>query len=51
MNPIHPSCDRARDMLLMSHLADSIHLFDVATQILYNRALVRCGICAFESGQ
>ena len=39
----------ARDMLLLSHLADSIHQFDISTQILYNRALVRCGICAFES--
>jgi len=47
---LHGRYRMGRDMLLMSHLAESIHQFDVATQILYNRALVRCGICAFESG-
>merc|ERR1719353_2075741 len=47
---LHERYEEARDLLLMSHLADSIHQFDIATQILYNRALVRCGICAFQSG-
>mmetsp|Transcript_38107 Transcript_38107/g.94732 ORF Transcript_38107/g.94732 Transcript_38107/m.94732 type:complete len:774 (-) Transcript_38107:388-2709(-) len=46
---LHGRYQTARDMLLMSHLADTIHQFDIATQILYNRALVRCGICAFEN--
>merc|ERR1719247_1666661 len=47
---LHERYQEARDLLLMSHLGDSIHQFDIATQILYNRALVRCGICAFQRG-
>ena len=45
---LHGHYQVARDQLLTSHLADIIHQFDISTQILYNRALVRCGICAFE---
>ena len=45
---LHEKYQEARDLLLMSHLADTIHQFDVPTQILYNRALVRIGISALH---
>lgn len=37
-------------MLLMSHLQETINQADIETQILYNRALVQVGICAFKCG-
>jgi translation initiation factor 3 subunit C len=40
----------ARDMFHMSHLPETIHNADVATQILYNRAVVQIGLCAFRNG-
>lgn len=47
---LHNEYYTARDMLLMSHLQESIHSADVATQILYNRTIVQLGLCAFRSG-
>ena len=41
---------RARDMLLTSHLQETIHQADVATQICHNRAMVQLGMCAFRLG-
>jgi translation initiation factor 3 subunit C len=41
---------RARDMLLTSHLQETIHQTDVGTQICHNRAMVQLGMCAFRLG-
>ncbi|KAJ1337296.1 translation initiation factor 3 subunit C [Microdochium nivale] len=47
---LHDEYYKARDMMLMSHLQESINTFDVLTQILYNRTLVQIGLCAFRKG-
>ena len=47
---LHDHYYRARDMMLMSHLQETISNFDVNTQILYNRTLVQVGLCAFRTG-
>ncbi|KAF7557345.1 hypothetical protein G7046_g6062 [Stylonectria norvegica] len=47
---LHGEYYRARDMMLMSHLQETIPNFDVLSQILYNRTLVQVGLCAFRKG-
>ncbi|KAF2733068.1 eukaryotic translation initiation factor 3 subunit C [Polyplosphaeria fusca] len=47
---LHDQYYKARDMLLMSHLQETISNFDVNTQILFNRSLVQVGLCAFRAG-
>ncbi|KAG8894903.1 Translation initiation factor 3 subunit c [Tulasnella sp. 403] len=47
---LHNDFYTARDMLFMSRLGDSIHNADVGTQVLYNRAVVQLGLCAFRCG-
>ncbi|GAA5826389.1 hypothetical protein JCM11251_002346 [Rhodosporidiobolus azoricus] len=47
---LHDEFYTARDMLLMSHLQDTIGNADVNTQILYNRTVVQVGLCAFRLG-
>ncbi|KAG8530024.1 Translation initiation factor 3 subunit c [Bacidia gigantensis] len=46
---LHDQYYKARDMLLMSHLQETIANFPINTQILYNRTLVQVGLCAFRA--
>ncbi|KAF8324477.1 eukaryotic translation initiation factor 3 subunit 8 N-terminus-domain-containing protein [Cantharellus anzutake] len=47
---LHNRFHTGRDLLLMSHLPETIHNADVMTQIMFNRAVVQLGLCAFRSG-
>ena len=49
---LHDRFSEARDLLLMSHLQDTIYdCGDVSTMVLFNRMMVTVGMCAFRSGR
>lgn len=47
---LNDSFFKARDLMLMSHIQATIQAADPALQVLYNRALVQLGLCAFRVG-
>lgn len=47
---IHGAYEKARDLMLQSHIQDALHTLDIPTQVLYNRALVQVGLAAFRQG-
>lgn len=49
---LHDRFTQARDLLLMSHMQESIYdCGDVSTMVLFNRMMVTAGMCAFRLGR
>lgn len=47
---LHNRYDAGRELLLMSHVQDSINDCDYKTRIQYNRAMAQMGVAAFRAG-
>ncbi|CAH7686256.1 translation initiation factor eIF-3 subunit 8 [Phakopsora pachyrhizi] len=47
---LHDEYHRARDLMLMLHLQETVNAADVGTQIMFNRAVVQLGLSAFRLG-
>jgi len=47
---LHRRFFEGRDLLLKTHVGESIHLQDIGSQILYNRAVTQIGLAAFRLG-
>ncbi|KAF2432749.1 eukaryotic translation initiation factor 3 subunit C [Tothia fuscella] len=47
---LHDQYYDAKNMMLMSHLSETIGSFDIVSQIHYNRTLVQVGLAAFRLG-
>ncbi|KAH6572401.1 hypothetical protein BASA50_003241 [Batrachochytrium salamandrivorans] len=47
---LHDSYHEARDMILMSHVQETIMQTDIHMQVLFNRTMVQIGLCAFRAG-
>lgn len=48
---LHDRFAEARDLLLMSHLQETIYESDVGAMVLFNRMMVTLGMCAFRLGK
>ena len=47
---LHDRFHKARDLILMSHLQETINQTDTPVKVLYNRTMVQLGLAAFRHG-